>query len=218
MRLVSPKYRLTFKRLHAIKSHKVELFITTAVRTSDPAWVKWLLTVRFQSLDGELGHGFQKSNLIFHWVSIRYPGWYSLNACSCDGVGKIFIYASYYFSFIQSAMALQLFVGPWPLVQFLNLFRQQVGLLGNGVSPSQGRYLHTELHKHRIHAHTDIHALSRIRTHDPSVRASEDSSCLRSRGHCDRLLLLVLSKSVPCLSVQISITANYFWPREHWSW
>jgi hypothetical protein len=26
---------------------------------------------------------------------------------------------------------------------------------------------------------TDIHALSRIRTHDPSIRASEDSSCFR---------------------------------------
>jgi hypothetical protein len=26
-----------------------------------------------------------------------------------------------------------------------------------------------------------------LRTHDYSVRASEDSSCLRSRGHCDRL-------------------------------
>jgi hypothetical protein len=32
--------------------------------------------------------------------------------------------------------------------------------------------------------HTDIHALSAIRTHDPSVRASEDGSCLRPRGHC----------------------------------
>jgi hypothetical protein len=39
---------------------------------------------------------------------------------------------------------------------------------------------------HRINAHTDIHALSGILTHDPSVRASEDSSCLRPRGHCDR--------------------------------
>jgi hypothetical protein len=28
--------------------------------------------------------------------------------------------------------------------------------------------------------------LSRIRTHDPSVRVSEDSSCLRSRGQCYR--------------------------------
>jgi hypothetical protein len=32
----------------------------------------------------------------------------------------------------------------------------------------------------------NIHALSGFRTHDPSVRASEDSSCLRPRGYCDR--------------------------------
>jgi hypothetical protein len=35
--------------------------------------------------------------------------------------------------------------------------------------------------------HTDIHALSGIRNHDPSVLAGGDSSCLRPRGHCDRL-------------------------------
>jgi hypothetical protein len=41
---------------------------------------------------------------------------------------------------------------------------------------------------HRRNAHnTDIHALSGIRTHDPSVRASETSSYLRPHGHCDRL-------------------------------
>jgi hypothetical protein len=34
--------------------------------------------------------------------------------------------------------------------------------------------------------HRDIHAFSGIRNHDPSVRASEESSCLRKRGHCDR--------------------------------
>jgi hypothetical protein len=32
-----------------------------------------------------------------------------------------------------------------------------------------------------------MHALSGIRTHDPSVRAGEDGSCLRPRDHCDRL-------------------------------
>jgi hypothetical protein len=30
------------------------------------------------------------------------------------------------------------------------------------------------------------HPLSGIRTHDPTVRDSEDISCLRLRGHCDR--------------------------------
>jgi hypothetical protein len=59
--------------------------------------------------------------------------------------------------------------------QFLN-FRQSVGLLGLVISPSQGRYLHTE------QTHTNIHASSGIRTHDSSLRASEDGSCLRSRA------------------------------------
>jgi hypothetical protein len=64
---------------------------------------------------------------------------------------------------------------------------QTVGLLGRVISPSQGLYLHNDQHKHRINVHTDIHASSGIRTHDPSVRASEDISCFRSRGHYDRL-------------------------------
>jgi hypothetical protein len=65
-------------------------------------------------------------------------------------------------------------------------FTRTVGLLGRVIRPPQGRYLHTGQHKHRINAHTDIHAVSGSRTHDPSVRASEDSSCLRQCGHCDR--------------------------------
>jgi hypothetical protein len=64
-----------------------------------------------------------------------------------------------------------------------------VGLLGRGISPLQGLCLHTEQHKHRIKAHnTDIHALSGVRTHVPRVWAGEDGSCLRPRGHCDRLV------------------------------
>jgi hypothetical protein len=64
---------------------------------------------------------------------------------------------------------------------------QSVGPLGRGISPSQGRYLHTELHKHRIN-HTHIHACSGIRIHYPSVRAGEDGSCLGQRDNCDRRL------------------------------
>jgi hypothetical protein len=72
-------------------------------------------------------------------------------------------------------------------------YAQSVGLLWRGISPSKGLYLHTEQHKYRIHLHnTDIHALSGTRTHDPSVRASEDSSCLRPRGHCDLPQLNIL--------------------------
>jgi hypothetical protein len=85
-------------------------------------------------------------------------------------------------------MALQPSVGPWPLLQFRNhfFFTETVGLVARMINPSQGRYLHTGQDKHRINAHTDIHALRGIRTHNPSVRASEDSSCLRPRSHYDR--------------------------------
>jgi hypothetical protein len=80
-------------------------------------------------------------------------------------------------------MPLQPFFGPWPLLKFST---QTVGLLERVVSPLQRRYPHTGQHKHRINAHTDIHALRGIRNNDPSVRAIEDSSCLRPRFHRDR--------------------------------
>jgi hypothetical protein len=89
-------------------------------------------------------------------------------------------------SFIfHSSMALQPFVEPRPLLQFCNFFSQAVGLLGRRISLPQGRYLYTGQHKHRIKVYTDIHVLSGIRTHDPSVRTIADSTCLRPRGHRD---------------------------------
>jgi hypothetical protein len=74
----------------------------------------------------------------------------------------------------------------WPYSPLLGLDRffsflilYTVGrTLERGISPSQGLYLYTEQHKHRKNDNTDIHALSRIRTHDPSFRAGEDSLCL----------------------------------------
>jgi hypothetical protein len=78
--------------------------------------------------------------------------------------------------------------GPGLLFSSL-IILQTVGLLGRVISSSQGLYLNTGQHKHRINAYTpNIHALSGIRTHDSSVRASENSSCLRQSGYCDRPL------------------------------
>jgi hypothetical protein len=73
-------------------------------------------------------------------------------------------------------------LGPGLFFSFVIFFTETVGLLGRVISPSQGRYLH----KHGINAPRH-YALSGIRAHGPSVRAGEDSSCLRPRGHCDRL-------------------------------
>jgi hypothetical protein len=102
-------------------------------------------------------------------------------------------------------MALQLF-WPWSPFQFLNLY-----IVGStpwmGISQSQGRCLRTEHHEHRINAHTDIQAFSGIRTQDPSVRAGEDGSCIRRRGHRDRhkyqsarIIIFVFSVKDPKLS------------------
>jgi hypothetical protein len=53
------------------------------------------------------------------------------------------------------------------------------------------------LRRHRTAQHrktrTQIHASSGIRTQDPSIRAAEDSTCLRPRGHWDRPLKIHLN-------------------------
>jgi hypothetical protein len=75
-------------------------------------------------------------------------------------------------------MALQPFFGPWPLFNFLILYTV-------GRTPWTGdQPISRPVPVHRINA--DIHALSGIRIHDPSVRASEDGSYLTPRGHRDR--------------------------------
>jgi hypothetical protein len=72
-----------------------------------------------------------------------------------------------------------------PLFQFRNLIVSRQDTLDGGSGLSQGRYLHKEQHKHRINAHR--HPFPNvIRTDILSVRADEDGSCLRPRGHCDR--------------------------------
>jgi hypothetical protein len=68
--------------------------------------------------------------------------------------------------------------GPWPLFQFPNLYT--VGTTLWTEDQPVARLLPT----HRTN--TDIHTSSGIRTHDPSVGADEDGSCLRPHDDCDR--------------------------------
>jgi hypothetical protein len=101
-----------------------------------------------------------------------------------------------------------------PLIQFRNHFSQTVGLLGRVISPSQGCYINTGQHKHRINAYThtpNIHASSGIRAHDPSVRASEDSSWLRLRGCCDQypLYYTYLSNKTVHFSTEPTISSFF---------
>jgi hypothetical protein len=80
-------------------------------------------------------------------LSVYLPIYLSIYLSVC-----LSIYLSIYLSICLS-MALQPFVGPWPLFLFLDLFMQSVGLLGQGMNPSQCRYLRTGQHKHRINPH-----------------------------------------------------------------
>jgi hypothetical protein len=57
---------------------------------------------------------------------------------------------------IYLSMALQPFVGPWPDFKFLHLFTQSVGLLGQGISLSQGCYLYTGQHKQNKRRQTSV--------------------------------------------------------------
>jgi hypothetical protein len=103
--------------------------------------------------------------------------------CKCS----IYIFLSF------SSIALPAHSGPRPLIQFRSHFSLTVRLLSRVTSSSQGRYLNTrttQTQNKRIHT-PNIPALSGIRTHDPSVWDSEDSSCLRQRGYCDRRLPFV---------------------------
>jgi hypothetical protein len=74
-------------------------------------------------------------------------------------------------------LAIRSFVGPLPLFQILDPICSR---FGRGISPSQGHPTHNNTDTEQTH--TDTHASIGIRTHDPSARASEDSSCLRPRS------------------------------------
>jgi hypothetical protein len=95
------------------------------------------------------------------------------------------------------------------------IYTQSVGHLGREISPPQGRYLDTEQHKHRINAKTSM-----PRTHDPSVRASEDGSCFRRRGHCDCSKCFGKHKnkkepSDSCILRRLQEESD-FWEQGHW--
>jgi hypothetical protein len=81
-------------------------------------------------------------------------------------------------------------------IQGPGLFFSSVIIFTCGRTPlSSDQFVARPLSKHRttqtqnklIHT-PNIRVLSGIRTHDPSVRASDESSYLRPRGYCDRLI------------------------------
>jgi hypothetical protein len=88
---------------------------------------------------------------------------------------QLIVYQSFIHQWLYSPM-----LGPGLFFSFVISFTQMVGLLGGVISPSQGSYLHTGQHKHIIKAHTDIHALSGIRTQDPAFERAKTVLALYS--------------------------------------
>jgi hypothetical protein len=68
----------------------------------------------------------------------------------------VILICKYFFFYLSISMALQPFVGPWPLFSVSGTFTQSVGPLGREISPSQGRYLHIGQHKQRINANRHL--------------------------------------------------------------
>jgi hypothetical protein len=66
-----------------------------------------------------------------------------------------------------------LLLGPGLVFSFVIFFTQSVGLLGRVIRPSQGRYLHTLEHKHRINAYTLKHPCLELDWNLRSQRPSE---------------------------------------------
>jgi hypothetical protein len=62
-----------------------------------------------------------------------------------------------------------------------------VGLLGRGISQSQGLCLHTGQHRQTIRSHISMPRMEFVST-SPGIQAGEDSSCLKPSGHCDHHL------------------------------
>jgi hypothetical protein len=86
---------------------------------------------------------------------------------------------------LHSSMSLPIYLWLYNLLglgrffSFL-IYTQSVGLLGRAIS------------RRKAATYTQ-NKWSGIRTHEPSIRASEDSSCLRPRGHCDRPAMSLFS-------------------------
>jgi hypothetical protein len=78
-------------------------------------------------------------------------------------------------SYFFFPLASTVLIGPWPSLMDFSIHRHLVGLLGWGISPTQGLYLHRTT-QHR-NTQTHIHAPSRIRTCDLNVQGVVDSTC-----------------------------------------
>jgi hypothetical protein len=64
------------------------------------------------------------------------------------------------------------------------IYIQSVGLLGRGISPSQGRYLHTGQHKHRINTLTYIPRVG----FEPTIPVFEREKTVHTSDHAATMI------------------------------
>jgi hypothetical protein len=86
---------------------------------------------------------------------------------------------SVYLHVFLFTIALPAYSGPWPLIQFHNHFSQRIGLLGRVINPSQGLYLNTWQHKHRINVYTHQTSMPWV-GFEPTIPASERTNTVHA--------------------------------------
>jgi hypothetical protein len=109
------------------------------------------------------------------------------------------------YSFFHSSMAIQPFVGPWPFPQFRNHFYTDGRILW-----TIGQPVARPLPIHRTkqtHTYPYLEWDSNPRS---QVRASEDSSCLRPRDHCDGHNIYI---NVVFLKIVLQVAIPKLYPR-----
>jgi hypothetical protein len=110
--------------------------------------------------------------------------------------------------------------GRWPHFSVSWSCTQSVALLRQGISPLQGRYLHTEQHKNRINAHRHpcLEWVSNPRSHCLSERRRF------MRGHCDMLfnellaLIFSLYRSVQSFQILCHVIQGIRYTRTRALW
>jgi hypothetical protein len=87
-------------------------------------------------------------------------------------------------SFSSLSVCLSIYLWPYSPCGLGRFFSFLIYILGRTpwTGDQPGRYVHTDEHIHRINAYRHA-CLEWVSNHNPSVRADQDSSCLRPRGH-----------------------------------
>jgi hypothetical protein len=115
--------------------------------------------------------------------------------CLCtltEHISVAFINISFIYNWLYSPS-----LDPGLFFGFVIFFVQTVGLLGRAISPSQGRYLHTGQHKHRINTQTSMPWVG----FEPTIATFEQAKTARPLWSAHQHLVINLFVIRVCHSV-----------------